>query len=171
MGKRLIKILKIILLILAIAICLLILVYILLPKAGGRNDVNAKLYVNGELLEEPASIYWRGYSALASFPLIATLESLGCQVKEEKQEDKIIVTILSGDREFTVENGNLYEKGHYIYYDIARIGSCRGLFKREQYYLDISDHEKLLKALGFDQISCEIDEKTRVVHLNAESTW
>ena len=51
------------------------------------KGVSAELYVNGERLEMPAFVYWRGKTALVQLPLYSTLESLGCHVERGGQGD------------------------------------------------------------------------------------
>ncbi len=136
-----------------------------------RKRTLADLYVNGERLEMPAAIYWRGKSVLVQFPLYATLESLNCQVERERQEDPSIVTVRAGSHTFVIKENSfsstLYENDRPIFDNLAQRLPYGGRGVKGQRYLDDEDYERVLKIFGFDQITCKIDEEARIVSLNA----
>lgn len=145
--------------------------------------VKAELYVNGELLEMPAFMYWYVDPAVGGaqvqFPLYSTLESLGCQIEREEQNESSStmgwdssVSVWAGSRAFVIKENSyssgLFENDRQIYSDMARRNTTHGGRNvRGQLYLDDSDYEKVLTILGFDQIICEIDEKEKIVRLSA----
>ncbi len=147
--------------------------FYLFSYGAGRERVVmtlGELYVNGKRLEMPVFIYWREKSALVRFPLYATLEGLNCQVARE-QEDPSIVTVRAGSHTFVIKetsnSSRLYENDRPIYDNLAKPLSYGGRGVKEQLYLDNEDYERVLKTFGFDQISCEIDAKAKIVRLNA----
>lgn len=149
----------------------------------GVTAVKAELYVNGELLEMPAFMYWYVDPALGGaqvqFPLYSTLESLGCQIERQGQNDTSstmgrysYTTVRAGSHVFVIKensaSSDLFENDRQIYSDIAqRERHFGGRKARGQLYLDDSDYEKVLTILGFDQITCEINEEERIVRLSA----
>ena len=135
----------------------------------------AKLYVNGERLDMPASLYWLGKvdSARVQFPLYATLESLGCQVERGGQGNPLSTTVRFGTQEFVIKeysySSELYEEDIKIYDDLARPQLHGGSGVKGQLYLDEKDCEKVLTILGFNNITFVVDKRSRIVILYAES--
>ena len=131
----------------------------------------ADCYVNGEKLEMPAVIYWRGYTPLASFPLVSTLESLGCHIEQVGQGYSSHLTIVAGNQEVEIKDGNLYKDDTMIAFYAVEWEKCGGRNVRGQIYMNDHNYEAILKALGFKQITYEIDEEALVVKLNAVRGW
>ena len=131
----------------------------------------ADCYVNGEKLEMPAAIYWYGYTPLASFPLVSTLESLGCHIEQEEINGYPHVIIHAGSREFVINSVDLYKDDTMLVFNAVRKEVRGGRNVRGQLFMDDHNYEAILKALGFKQITCEIDEEALVVKLNAVRGW
>ncbi len=154
-----------------------------LTIAGHTTVVQAEMYVNGELLDMPAIMYWYGDpdlgGALISIPLYSTLEGLGCQIEREEQNDSSSttgeypsVTVRVGSRVFVIKeksySSDLYENDRQIYFDMGFREEFGSRKVKGQLYLGNSEYKKVLKYFGFDQITCEIDEEARIIRLNAE---
>ena len=158
-----------------LAICLLIglyLVFYILTLGIERiKNEPAELYVNGKRIAEPVNLYWYGKSVLVQFPLYSTLEALGCQIDENGSDQDSDAVIRAGSREFIVERygefSDLFENGYKIYDDVARAHNG----SKGPLYLDDRNYQRVLTILGFDHISCEINEDAYVVWLTAEPKW
>lgn len=159
-----------------ILICVVIVIAVLCggaailgPIAG--QDVratNAELTVNGKQLEEPAVIYRYSLSCLADFPFFPTLEALGCEIERDamnEESDAIIkhagrtVYFKAQDSEFSVD-GERILKDTWI--SPSRVAGISGML-----YMAYYDYVDVLHALGFEQITLEINETRRTVKLTA----
>ena len=145
--------------------------YYLIMGLEWTKWVWADCYVNGEKLEMPAAIYWYGYTPLASFPLVSTLESLGCHIEQEEINGYPHVIIHAGSREFVINSVDLYKDDTMLVFNAVRKEVRGGRNVRGQLFMDDHNYEAILKALGFKQITCEIDEEALVVKLNAVRGW
>ena len=159
-----------------LSVCLLIVLFVSLYYLTlGMERIRVKpaeLYINGKRLNMPATLYWYGRSAMFQLPLFDTLEALECEVVRDESNQGSDTLILAGKREFVVIKqgesfSDLYENGDLVYGDVARpkYGTKGPL------YLDARDYKRVLTILGFEHITCEINENNYVVWLTAESEW
>ena len=137
----------------------------------------ADLTVNGHQLKGQAKMYWYGKAhqgpARAEYAFLPALESLGCVIEGEEAQGPYEIRIRAGDQVFELRVSDDYGYGAVIYADGVRVIGATMLERpgRGKLYLDVNDTQKVLAALGFEQISCEIDDKAMTVRLTAIVGW
>ena len=174
-----------------IVLVFLIVVIALYLLQGIGGDIvkvyHAGLCVNGERLEDHACIYWYGETyhegaADATIPFFSLLRGLGCQIDRDESRPDSDATILAGNRQFFYQAGthNLYENEKLVtkisllkdekacYTDVPfwrrYDGNEEGY---DQLHMDARKCESVLRTLGFDQITLEIDGEALVVKITA----
>ena len=127
--------------------------------------VVSDLYVNNELMEEPAVIYWHGEQVCVSLPFFDTLKGLGCVLKEKGDDT---VTIQAGNNIYLFQNKKLYSQNRELLVDDmdvqqAFIGSQA---VSDQVYLQDYNYREILAQFGFDSLQVDIDGDHRIVSVN-----
>ena len=166
------RILKRVLICLIVVLITIILVYLLLPKSGGYlKKVSAKLYVNGDYVDDTAIMYWYNRKgegpARFSLPLITTLKGLGCEIEGSLLTNGSKVKVRFNDREYDLERDDvtsyLYENGVLIYRDL---GLAEKWYRRKgEIYLSDTEYERVLTTFGLDLLACEVDNEERTIKL------
>ncbi len=157
---------------------LLFLIYLVLTSCfagiGGEDiaSLPAEMIVNGERLGMTAKVYWYGGKAhmgasRAECPFLMVLESLGCSIEGDEQTDPISIRIKAGYREFVLSSDSLYERGNVL---VAH-AVVQYSFRSKTIYLQAEKVQEVLAALGFEQISCNVDDEAMEIRLSAVPGW
>ena len=141
--------------------------------------VPAELYVNEDSLEMPAYLYWYSKDSVGKdsprfdLPLEETIEHLGCKVEKEEQRENVFAVVRVSGREYFLTGGafacDLTEGDQILVSGAAQRRHVRWRGFTGPLYMADVDYEEVLKALGFDQISLEIDKDARIIKLTAHS--
>ncbi|MBQ7473012.1 MAG: hypothetical protein IJS79_01525 [Oscillospiraceae bacterium] len=163
-----------------VGIALALLAFVVIEMHSSNGDlvsVPAKLYVNGDPLEMPAYLYWYSKDSIGKnpprfvFPFEEVLKQLGCQIEQDDQDKSRYAVVRVGNREFVLTGGSfacdLTKDDQVLVSGAARRQHVRGHGFTGPLYMADVDYEKVLKTLGFSQISLEIDESARIVKLSA----
>ena len=158
--NKIYKGIKIFLLVVLLAIVLVFLYFVFVPHANDWGiSTPAKLYVNGQLLEEKnASIYHYGKTYFAQIPFTAVLEGIGCRVS---WDDQNVAQIETEDEVFTLSGVTLSDSGgKIISHDEGFQGSVLNKKGSEyELFMESEKFNRVIQRMGIEPLEIEFFPK------------